>query len=267
MIWNDRAMIVRSMACAAALALGCGAVQALAQPVYGLKPDAKFLHPLPPLPPGSAAPVSDPRDFGGVWYNVNGNLDVPDGPGAAAASGGGPAYTASALAYRKHAAEMEAKGTPLGGPEALCRPSVGARGTYIPAMIVQSPDEVLIIGEARRTAWHIHLNRDHPKIVTPSLWGDSVGRWEGDTLVVDTIGFNGKEPMISREQHLVTRMRKTDDGARLEMKFLITDPVNYQTPLERTAVLAWRPDYEVLEDQCEENPEGAREGLYFEKPQ
>jgi len=259
-------MIVRSMVCAAIITLGWGTGQAIAQQVYGLKPDAKFLHPLPPLPPGSAPPMSDRRDLSGVWYDANGNLDVPDGPGAAKAKGDGPAYTASALAYRKRFAEMEAKGTPLGGPDALCRPTVGARGTYIPGMIVQSRDEVLIIGEARRTAWHIHLNRDHPKTVTPSFWGDSVGHWEGNTLVVDTIGFNGREPMISSKQHVVTRMRKIDRGARLEMRFLIADPVNYQRPFERVALLAWRPDYAILEDQCEENPEGAREGLYFDKP-
>jgi hypothetical protein len=147
---------------------------------------------------------------------------------------------------------------------AICRPYVGVRGTYIPGMIAQSSDEIVIIGELGRAIWQIHLNRDHPKQLQPSYMGDSVGRWEGDTLVVDTIGFNGKEALISTQQHVVTRIRKLDGGKQLELKYTITDPVNYLKPHEITTLLAWRPDYNVLEDQCEESLEIARHGSHVE---
>lgn len=229
-----------------------------------LSEDAIFLAPLPPLPPGSPSPSRDPRDLTGVYYSAAGTSAVPDGPGAASGGGHGPSYTAQAKRHLQYSNEMEAKGTPLGGLKATCRPYVGIRGSYIPGMIVQSPDEIVIVGEQGRNVWQIYLNRDHPKQLQPSYLGDSVGRWEGDTLVVDIIGFNGKEALISKQQHVVARIRKLDDGNKLEMKFTITDPVNYTQPYQITSELAWRPDYDVYEDQCEEDPESARQGLHVE---
>jgi hypothetical protein len=227
-----------------------------------LRDDAIFLAPLPPLPPGLPLSSRDPRDLSGVYYSAAGTSSVPDGPGTASANGSGPPYTEPARRHLQYANEMEAKGTPLGGLKAICRPYVGIRGSYIPGMIVQSAAEIVIVGEQGRNVWQIHMNRKHPKKVQPSYLGDSVGHWEGDTLVVDIIGFNGKEALISEQQHVVVRIRKLDDGNKLEMKFTITDPVNYTEPYEMTNELAWRPDYDVYEDQCEEDPESARQGLY-----
>lgn len=229
-----------------------------------LSEDAIFLAPLPPLPPGLPSPSRDPRDLAGVYYSAAGTSAVPDGPGAAAAGRHGPSYTAQAKRFLQYSSEMEAKGTPLGGLKATCRPYVGIRGSYIPGMIVQSPDEIVIVGEQGRNVWQIHMNRDHPKQLQPSYLGDSVGRWEGDTLVVDIVGFNGKEALISKQQHVVARIRKLDGGNKLEMKFTITDPVNYTEPYETTNELAWRPDYDIYEDQCEEDPDSARRGLHIE---
>lgn len=227
-----------------------------------LSDDAIFLAPLPPLPPGSPAPSHDSRDLAGVYYSAAGTSSVPDGPGSASAGRNGPHYTAQAKRYLKYASEMEAKGTPLGGLKAICRPYVGIRGSYIPGMIVQSPDEIVIVGEQGRNIWQIHMNRKHPRNLRPSYFGDSVGHWEGDTLVVDIIGFNGKEALISKRQHVVARIRKLDDGNKLIMNFTISDPVNYTKPYEMRAQLAWRPDYDIYEDQCEEDPQSARRGLY-----
>jgi hypothetical protein len=227
-----------------------------------LSENAIFLAPLPPLPPGSALPSRDPRDLTGIYYSAAGTSAVPDGPGAASAGTHGPSYTAEAKRYLQYANDMEAKGTPLGGLKATCRPYVGIRGSYIPGMIVQSPDEIVIVGEQGRNVWQIHMSRNHPKQVHPSYLGDSVGHWVGNTLVVDIIGFNGEEALISKQQHVVVHIQKLDNGNKLEMQFTITDPVNYTEPYEMTGELAWRPDYDVYEDQCEEDPESARQGLY-----
>lgn len=229
-----------------------------------LSEDAVFLKPLPPLPPGSPSPSRDPRDLTGVYHSTAGTSAIPDGPGAASAGQHGPSYTAQAKRHLQYSNDMEAKGTPLGGLKATCRPYVGIRGSYIPGMIVQSPDEIVIVGEQGRNVWQIHMNRNHPKQLQPSYLGDSVGRWEGDTLVVDIVGFNGKEALISKQQHVVVRIRKRDHGNTLEMKFTITDPVNYTEPYEIATELAWRPDYDVYEDQCEEDPDSARQGLHVD---
>jgi hypothetical protein len=229
-----------------------------------LRDDAVFLAPLPPLPPGLPRPSQDPRDLSGVYYSAAGTSAVPDGPGAASAGHHGPSYTAAAKRYLQFANDMEAKGTPLGGLKAICRPYVGIRGSYIPGMIVQSPDELVILGEQGRNVWQIHMNRSHARTMQPSYLGDSVGHWEGNTLVVDIIGFNGREALISTQQHVVVRIQKLDDGNKLAMQFTIVDPVNYTEPYVVTGDLAWRPDYDVYEDQCEEDPESARQGLYIE---
>jgi hypothetical protein len=224
-----------------------------------IRKDALFFTPLPPLPAGSRSPSPDPHDLAGIYYSAVGNTALPNGPGSAA-GGAPPPYTSNAARYVQHAAEMEAKGEPLAGLEGLCRPTVEVRGSYIPGMIVQSPDEIVIVGELGRKVWQIHLNRDHPKLLTPTYLGDSVGHWEGDTLVVDTMGYNGKDALISTQQHAVTRIRKIDHGWKLEMKFKIADPLIYTDAVAMTSVLDWRPDYSILEDQCEENPQGAIEG-------
>jgi Family of unknown function (DUF6152) len=81
----------------------------------------------------------------------------------------------------------------------------------------------------------IHLNMDtHPSGVGPSRAGHSIGRWEGDTLVVDTIGFepgillaDGRVPH-SRELHVVERFTLADEGRALRRTFVATDPLYFE---------------------------------------
>ena len=79
-----------------------------------------------------------------------------------------------------------------------------------------------------RTIW---MNRDHPKKLDPTYMGDSVGKWDGDTLVIDTIGFNGKteiEPVgvdhvMSDAFHLVERWTRVSPG-KMEVDITYYDP-------------------------------------------
>jgi len=82
----------------------------------------------------------------------------------------------------------------------------------------------------------IYLNRDHPKNLLPTSAGDSVGHWEGDTLVVDTIGFDETTLLSlegsrhSEELHIVERMRLVADGKGLERRFVVDDPKALKAP-------------------------------------
>jgi len=234
----------------------------------------KLLAPLPPPPAGSTPPSADPRDLEGTWLaqpfqmkslKSLANLDARDpfpGPlGVDQAE-----LTKSALAKRLYAQEMNAKGTPVASDAARCRPmnDIGVGGDAFPAEIIESPKEIVILQEEGRTRWVIYLNRGHPANLKRSFWGDSVGHWEGDTLVVDTIGFNGESQDTTKTTHVISKLRKLNGGGQLELTVTVDDPETYVTPVTRTSVSDWHPELQILEFQCEENPTGAMEGLTTE---
>jgi hypothetical protein len=102
-------------------------------------------------------------------------------------------------------------------------------GAY-PFMFIMLPDRIYQMFENHRE-WRVFwLNRDHPKDLTPSYMGDSVAKWEGNTLVVDTIGFNGKDwfsenvgQLMSDQFHLVERYHLTD-ATHLTLEMTYYDP-------------------------------------------
>jgi hypothetical protein len=108
----------------------------------------------------------------------------------------------------------------------------------------------------------------HPKDVKPTYFGHSVGHWENDTLVVDTIGLRsseivfGKEGLRSDQARVASRLRKSDGGQKLELISTTYDSEIYSRPVDADkAVSSWHPELSLLEFQCEENTEGAREGM------
>jgi hypothetical protein len=98
-------------------------------------------------------------------------------------------------------------------------------------------DEILMISKDINVAGvrRIYMNRNHPKNPSPSWLGDSVGRWEGDTLVVDTVSFNdktwlsyGMEPH-SEELHVIERVRKAAPD-RMEIQTFVEDRETLTSP-------------------------------------
>jgi len=218
---------------------------------------------LPPLPADAPPPPVEPRDFSGIWLADGNPIAVGGPPGF----GPEPPYTPVAAQQQQKVVEMIRQGRPPAEAAAQCRPTTLFRIAFdqFPGEIIHAPDAIVILGEEGRTRWHIFLNRGHPKNVQPTYFGDSVGHWEGDTLVVDTIGLNGKIGVLSPQAHVTSKIRKIDAGRKLELTINIEDPVNYTKPYQQTITASWRPDQQMLEYQCEENMEGAREGLTFEK--
>src|SRR5262245_4944839 len=105
-----------------------------------------------------------------------------------------------------------------------------------PLFIVQTPKQVLLITEGERSARRIYLNVPHSANVKPSWYGESVGKYEGDTLVIDTIGQTNKtfidnyRTPHTEKLHVVERFRVIDEGKTLEVKISVDDPDTYNQP-------------------------------------
>ena len=100
--------------------------------------------------------------------------------------------------------------------------------------------------------------REHPKDTNPTWMGDSIGRWEGDTLVIDSTGFNDKTWLdVSGHPHseslrMVERMRRVDHDT-LMIDITIDDPQAYTTPLKTQRKYILKPGWNIMEYICEDN--------------
>jgi hypothetical protein len=110
----------------------------------------------------------------------------------------------------------------------------------------------------------IHMGAAHPADVKPSLHGHSIGRWEGDTLVIDTIGYepnpsgNGMNVPSGSAKHTVERLTLTADRVRLRYDFTVEDPAYLTGPATLTQQWDHRPDLEFSQDVGACDPEVAR---------
>jgi len=126
-----------------------------------------------------------------------------------------------------------------------------------PMEIFQAPTRVVIIHEGPQAVRQIYMNRQHLKDLDPTYAGDSIGKWEGDTLVVDTIGFNDKTWIDgalphSEAMHLVERIRRIDHNTLVD-DITIEDPIAYTRPLTAQEVYKLKPSWEIQEYVCAEN--------------
>jgi hypothetical protein len=105
--------------------------------------------------------------------------------------------------------------------------------------------------------------RTLPKDPQPTWLGYSVGKWEGDTLVVETIGFNDQSWLDARGHphtdalHVTERFRRPDFG-HIELRATIDDPKAYTKPWTVTIPMELVPDTELLEQVCNENEKDVR---------
>ncbi len=128
-----------------------------------------------------------------------------------------------------------------------------------PMEIVQTPGRVLMIFEFNHFVRQIFTDgRPHNTDLGPTWMGDSIGHWEGDTLVADTIGFNDKTWVDraghphSQDMHVVERMRRTAADT-LQIEVSIEDPKAYTKPWGGTLTYQLRPTWNVSELICEDN--------------
>jgi hypothetical protein len=192
-------------------------------------------------------PPATPPDLNGVW-------SAPFTPDISKTLGHQPPFT-------PYAAERFKKEDEIDDPLTQCLPIGPARGIQagiMPFQIVQTPAVTAILFENQHTFRIIHTDgRSHPQDVDPTWFGDSIGKWEGDTLVVDTVGLNDRTWLDtaghehSDQLHLVEKFQKTGNN---NIKWTVTfeDPKFYTEPWSITLPIA-RQNTEIMSYSCEEN--------------
>ncbi|PWU08924.1 MAG: hypothetical protein C5B51_07055 [Terriglobia bacterium] len=145
-------------------------------------------------------------------------------------------------------------------PEANCLPTGVPRMAPYPWSIAESGKVLFFVFEGNIHSWRqIFMDgRAHPKDPNPTWYGHSVGHWEGDTLVVDTIGFNDKfwfdfegHPHTDK-LHTIERYTRTDLGT-LVNEVTIDDPGAYTKPFTITSINRLEPSGDLMEYICQEN--------------
>jgi hypothetical protein len=283
-----------------ALAVVCGFAFAWIVASLGLAAPAPTKPPAPnakaPARTASAAravrppPVKPPPDFSGLWAR-----DDPDSRFMPPASGPGPVFDDPKNPHHGHVEGTDIGATPhiadltnpilkpwaaqvlannsktaLSGKDvytsyAMCRPSgvplVAAPRFRMQILQPAKAREVTFLYEYDAQTRHIYLSGSHSAKVVPSWYGESIGHYDGDTLVIDTIGQNEKTAVDrygtphTDALHVIERYRLMDDGKVLENTFMVEDPKTFNMPW--TAVVHWKradANGPFEENICAENP-------------
>jgi hypothetical protein len=195
---------------------------------------------------------------------------APLGGGEGAAGGGrGGAKSEPWVPFQPWAAavyDYNSKNQSKYDPEGYCLPPGGPRlmATPYPAEIIQLPEQkrIIMIFEGATHIWReISMDgREHPKgdALNPTYLGHSVGRWEGDTLVVDVVGFNEATWLDyfghphTDQLHVIERFSRPNKGT-LHYEAVIDDPGAYTKPFTVAWDIPWRANGELTEYICQEN--------------
>lgn len=175
-----------------------------------------------------------------------------------------PQYLKEWQAKQQAARDADAKGKPLATNATLCLPEgmPGMMGATFPMEILQSRGQVTVIEEAFTQVRRIFLDQPQKALddLEPGFYGHSVGRWEGDTLVVDTIGV--KEDVRyqniphSPQMRIKERLRFVTPDV-LWNEITIEDSVTLEKPWTYTVAYRRMASYKLLEYICEDNREFA----------
>ncbi|HEY7388751.1 MAG TPA: hypothetical protein VH640_09585 [Bryobacteraceae bacterium] len=161
-------------------------------------------------------------DLSGVWV-ISGSTDLPSDP----------AYLPAA---KKLYEERRASGK--SDPEKQCLPNGVVRIEPLPYKIVQTPKLVVLLSEGNTHSYRRFFldGRPHDLDLEPNTWnGNSIGHWEGDTLVVDSVGFNDKSWLDSTGKphsealHVIERYSRPDLN-HLEIGYTLDDPQEFSEP-------------------------------------
>jgi hypothetical protein len=157
------------------------------------------------------------------------------------------------------------------GPTASCVPPGVPTSTMwpYPLQIVQKPDLVVILYEAYPMFRVIPTDgRPHPDDVDPTYMGNSVGHWEGDTLIVDATGFNDKTVIAGYHHttafHVIERYRRTSYDT-ISYVATVEDPNVFAAPWRYGGPLKLHPEWDLQEYVCEQNNKDYRDLLLNQK--
>jgi hypothetical protein len=225
------------------LAILCLALMAAAVPVFAA--DASK------LPGGTWASIAQLPDMNGVWEMSFGGRRGGGGPPPEQPSLT-PKYAAMLKEFQAH--------PPHDSPQANCVPPgmPGIMSQPYPVEILFTPGMVTVIAEAYMQIRHIYTDgRAHPDDPDLTYNGNSIGHWDGDTLVADSVGFTTDTALAagtqhSEKMHMVERFHLKDPKT-LEITTTIDDPVALTKPFTRTVVYARHPEWTLAEYICQQN--------------
>ena len=175
------------------------------------------------------------------------------------------------------AREADAKGQPLATNATACLPEgmPAMMGATFPIEILQSKGQVTVIAEAYTQVRRIFLDKPQKALddVEPGFYGHSVGKWEGDTLVVDTIGVKDnvrfQNAPHSPAMRIKERIHLVSPDVLLD-EVTIEDPATLEQPWKVNYAYRRMPNYALLEYVCEDNREFAddqgRQKIRIETP-
>lgn len=214
-----------------------------------------------------AQPPAKPPDLTGVWGIYRGGRGADPKLAAPPATPMvlKPEYAKPYEARRAAQAAAAERGEQLANTSVLCVPygvpTMMSVAVY-PVEIIQSARQVTIIAEAFSEVRRVYLDRPQENIgdVAPGYYGRSIGHWDGDTLVVDTIGIkptvSGYRGMPHSDQMRITERLHLVAADVLHDQITIDDPVVLEKPVTYTvAYKKMPPSYEMVEFVCDNNRE------------
>jgi hypothetical protein len=195
-----------------------------------------------PAPAGPAPRTADGKpDFTGVWLGLPGTSEQP-----------------SFLPWAERIVGERAANNAIEHPSSFCLPGDPILKDPFLYKIVQTPTLIVILWEGNFPGvTQVFMDgRGHPANFDPSWMGHSIGRWDGDTLVVDTVGYNDRSWIgiypHTEQLHVVSRYHRTDLG-HIEKDITYEDPGAFTKPWHTHVVWDLAPGEEVLELVCESN--------------
>ena len=215
--------------------------------------------------PTAKASAADPGNLNGVWLSARFTGGAVVNPGLdpktiRTVEGKDPPLLPWAAEITQRRLMAMKAGRPEAGPKAKCLPAGLPQSMTPPAslpiqMLVQK-DQVTILFEEFNNFRIIHMNRKHAEDPDPGYFGDSVGHWEGDTLVVDTIGLTDKTAIDNvgiphtDQLHVVERFHRTGkDG--MEILTTLDDPKAYTAPWTIRSSFRSVPGTDLAEYYCD----------------
>ena len=212
-------------------------------------------------------PASGPGSLAGVWFNAKFSVNRDDNlpqelPRARmTVDGQPPPFQPWAKAEVDRRLQSFKDGRPVAKLSASCipggTPQMMQPAPQLPIQILETPGQVTILFESLTTFRIIRMNEQHPQDPDPTFFGNSVGHWEGDTLVVDTVALKEVTTIDdvvphSDQLHVVERFRRTGPST-MEILENIEDPKVFTKPYTYRFSFKRVPGEKLKEFICENN--------------